>query len=57
MNTVQKVNSNVQTVKSDCLAAERQGLEDTRLTLKPPVTPNSKYVIMVNECHDDKRRN
>jgi hypothetical protein len=33
--------------QSDCLAADRQGQEGTRLTLTPSVVPNSNYVIMV----------
>jgi hypothetical protein len=33
--------------QSDCLAADRQGQGDTRLTLTPSVIPNSNYVIMV----------
>jgi hypothetical protein len=32
--------------QSDCLAADRQGQEDTRLTLTPSVVPNSNYIIM-----------
>jgi hypothetical protein len=36
-------------LQSDCLATDRQGREDTRLTLTPSVTPNSNYVIMVIE--------
>jgi hypothetical protein len=32
-----------------CLAADRQGQEDTRLTLTPSVTPNSNYVVKVIE--------
>jgi hypothetical protein len=35
--------------QSDCLAADRQGQEDTRLTLTPSVIPNSNYVIMVSD--------
>jgi hypothetical protein len=35
--------------QSDCLAADRQGQEDTRLTLTPSDIPNSNYVIMVSE--------
>jgi hypothetical protein len=35
--------------QSDCLAADRQGQGDTRLTLTPSVIPNSNYVIMVND--------
>jgi hypothetical protein len=31
----------------DCLAADRQGQGDTRLTLTPSVIPNSNYVFMV----------
>jgi hypothetical protein len=34
--------------QSDCLAADRQGQADTRLTLTPSVIPNSNYVIMVS---------
>jgi hypothetical protein len=36
-------------VQSDCLAADRQGQEDTRLTLTPSVIHNSNYVIMVSD--------
>jgi hypothetical protein len=35
--------------QSDCLAANRQDQEDTRLTLTPSVIPNSDYVIMVSD--------
>jgi hypothetical protein len=35
--------------QSDCLAADRQGQGDTRLTLTPSVIPNSNYVIMVSD--------
>jgi hypothetical protein len=51
MITIQKVTSNVQSVphQSDCLAADRQGQGDTRLTLTPSVIPNSTYVIMVSD--------
>jgi hypothetical protein len=35
--------------QSDCLAADRQGHGDTRLTLKPSVIPNSNYVIVVSD--------
>jgi hypothetical protein len=35
--------------QSDCLAADRQGQEDTRLTLTPSVIPNSNYVVMVSD--------
>jgi hypothetical protein len=56
MITIQKVTSNVQSVppphyvaQSDCLAADRQGQGDTRLTLTPSVIPNSNYVIMVSD--------
>jgi len=31
------------------MAADRQGLGDTRLTLTPSVIPNSNYVIMVSD--------
>jgi hypothetical protein len=31
------------------LAADRQGQGDSRLTLTPSFTPNSKYVIMVSD--------
>jgi hypothetical protein len=34
---------------SICLAADRQGQGDTRLTLSPSVIPNSNYVIMVRD--------
>jgi hypothetical protein len=37
--------------QSDCLAADRQSQGDTRLTLKPSVTPDSNYVIMVNDLN------
>jgi hypothetical protein len=33
----------------NCLAADRQGQGDTRLTLTPSVIPNSKYIIMVSD--------
>jgi hypothetical protein len=33
----------------DCLAADRQGQGDTRLTLTPSVIPNSNYVITVSD--------
>jgi hypothetical protein len=33
--------------QSDCLAADRQGQADTRLTLTASVIPDSNYVIMV----------
>ena len=35
--------------QSDCLAADRKGQGDTRLTLTPSVIPNSNYVIMVSD--------
>jgi hypothetical protein len=35
--------------QSDCLAADRQGQGDTRLTLTPSFIPNSNYVIMVSD--------
>ena len=35
--------------QSDCLAADRQGQDDTRLTLTPSIIPNSNYVIMVGD--------
>jgi hypothetical protein len=35
--------------RSDCMAADRQGQRDTRLTLTPSVIPNSNYVIVVTE--------
>jgi hypothetical protein len=35
--------------QSDCLAADRQGQVDTRLTVTPSVIPNSNYVIMVSD--------
>jgi hypothetical protein len=35
--------------KSDCLAADRQGQEDTRLTLTPSGIPNSNYFVMVSD--------
>jgi hypothetical protein len=38
-------------VQSDCLAADRQGQGDTRLTLKLSVISNSKYVIMVSDLN------
>jgi hypothetical protein len=46
MITIQKVTSKAQ---SDCLAADRQGQGDTRLTLTPSVFPNSNCVIMVSD--------
>jgi hypothetical protein len=47
MITIQKVTSNSQSVHR--LAADRQGQEDTRLTLTSSVIPNSNYVIMVSD--------
>jgi hypothetical protein len=40
-------------VMSDCLAADRQGQGDTRLTLTPSVIPNSNYyyVTMVSDLN------
>jgi hypothetical protein len=35
--------------QSDCMAADRQGQGDTRLTPTPSVIPNSNYVIMVSD--------
>jgi hypothetical protein len=35
--------------QSDCLAADRQGQGDTRLTLTSSVIPNSNHVITVIE--------
>jgi hypothetical protein len=35
--------------QSNCLAADRQGQGDPRLTLTPSVIPNSNYVTMVTE--------
>jgi hypothetical protein len=35
--------------ESDCLAADRQGQGDTRLTLTLPVIPDSNCVIMVSD--------
>jgi hypothetical protein len=35
--------------QSDCLAADRQGQGETRLTLTPSVIPNFNYVIMVSD--------
>jgi hypothetical protein len=35
--------------QSDCLAAGRQGQEDTRLTLTPSVIPNSNYVTIESD--------
>jgi hypothetical protein len=35
--------------QSDCLAADRQGQGDTRLTLTPHVIHNSNYVIMASD--------
>jgi hypothetical protein len=40
--------------QSDCLAANRQGQGDTRLTLTPSVIPNSNYVIMVSDWNSLK---
>jgi hypothetical protein len=37
--------------QSDCLAADRHGQGDTRLTLTPSVIPNSNYVIMVTDSN------
>jgi hypothetical protein len=57
MITIQKVTSNTiitnhvflayYLAQSDCLAVDRQGQGDTRLTLTPSVIPNSNNVIMV----------
>jgi hypothetical protein len=44
--TIQKSDS-----KSNCLAADRQGMGGTRLTLTQYVIPNSNYVIMVSDCN------
>jgi hypothetical protein len=49
MIAIQKVTSYVHLSQSDCLAADRQGQEDTRLTLTPSVIHNSKYIIMVSD--------
>jgi len=35
--------------QSDCLAADRPGQGDTRLTLTPSAIPNSNYIIMVSD--------
>jgi hypothetical protein len=35
--------------QSDCLATDRQGQGDIRLTLTPSVIPNSNYVFMVSD--------
>jgi hypothetical protein len=35
--------------QSNCLAADRQGQGDTRLTVTPSVIPHSSNVIMVND--------
>jgi hypothetical protein len=35
--------------QSDCLAADRQGQRDTKLTLTPSVIPNSNYIIMLSD--------
>jgi hypothetical protein len=35
--------------QSDCLAANRQGQGDTRLTLTPSIIPNSNYIILVSD--------
>jgi hypothetical protein len=35
--------------QSDCLAADRKGQGNTKLTLTPSVTPNSNYVIMISD--------
>jgi hypothetical protein len=40
--------------KSDCLTADRQGNEDTKLTLTPSIIPNSNYVIMVSNLNSLK---
>jgi hypothetical protein len=34
---------------TDCLAGDRKGQGNTRLTLKPSVIPNSNHVIMVSD--------
>ena len=35
--------------QSDCLAADRQGQGDTRLTLTRSIIPNSNYAIIVGD--------
>jgi hypothetical protein len=45
MITIQNVTNYL--AESDCLAADRQGQGDTRLTLTPSVISNSNYVIMI----------
>jgi hypothetical protein len=40
--------------QSDCLAADRQGQGDTRLTLTPSVISNSNYAIMVRDWNSLK---
>jgi hypothetical protein len=37
--------------QSDCLAADRLGQGDIRLTLTPSVIPNSNYVIMISDSN------
>jgi hypothetical protein len=60
MITIQKVTSNVQSApryclaQSDCLAADRQGQGDTRLTLTPSAIHNSNYVIMESDWNSFK---
>ena len=49
MITIQKVTSNVQSVP-------REGQGETRLTLRPPVIPNSNYVIMAGDWNSLKHR-
>jgi hypothetical protein len=41
-------NTERELAQSDCLAADRQGQGDTRLTLTPSVIRNSNYVITVS---------
>jgi hypothetical protein len=55
-HTLQQITPSQQTsflphclAQSDCLAANRQGQVDTRLTLTPSFIPNSNYVIMVGD--------
>jgi hypothetical protein len=53
--TIQKVTSNAHYLdQSDCLAADRQGQGDSRLTLTSSVFPNFNYVIMVSDWNSLK---
>ena len=49
MITIQKVTSNVQSFPRQSPDIYWQDQGDTRLTLMPPVIPNSNYVIMISD--------